>query len=902
MQGQRQPVLGRTAPGALGAPVAAGALSARGAPGGLGAFGAFVAPGGLGACGAFCAFVAPGGLGALGAFGAPGGLGALGTFGAFVAPGGLGACGTFGAFVGPGGLGACGALGGLGAPGTRGVSAISAGRQAHQERAQQRVEGKVERPSRRRRREARGHRRAAPRRQAGEIDHGQRLGRRGGTAGVRRQPRGHAAGRQRHEAGAQHLVAAPDLAEAGGDRRGLEPSDETQAAGEVVGGAARVEPIQEPEALLRERHGQVQGLPRQPADRLRQAAGGRRPRLDLVRQVRQPRQLEQPGERQLHLGAPPQLGQHADGEQRMTAEREEAVFRSDPRRARVRRLSHRQHVRPQAREELLGRRARGGPTSAVAGAAGRPLRRRQRPAVHLAAGGQRQRRQHHEGGRQHVLRQALLQAAAQALGQRSGRAGGRGLRAVAPGAGGRRGGFRHHVGHQPPVRRSDRSRRRMRRPRRACLGVRADRRRRAGSVATGDRRSRLRLSPVAKLVAGRSRDHRRLAHLPAAQQRRLDLSQLDAEAADLHLVVGPPQVIDRTVREVARHVAGAIQARTRRPGRPGQRIGDEALRGQVRPPQVAPRQLHAADEQFARHPHRYLGATAVEQMDCGVGDRPPDRHQPPRAGRIARPVRHVHRGFRRPVEVVQRRPQERVAALLQVPGQRLAARHHPPQGPQARRQRRPGQGGEVLEEGGEHRRDEVQGGDLPRGEGAQQVGGVAVAAGSGHHQARASQERPEQLPNRHVEARRRFLQHPVVRSQPEALLHPQQAVDDAAVGVHGALGPPCRAGGIDHVGQAVRHARGSAAAASAAAARRRAARRRAVGFLAAVRRATVRRAAVQPDRAAGRRLQPRHHRRPQALLCQQHRRPRVPQHVPQALRRIAGVERQIGAARLQDPQ
>ena len=44
-------------------------------------------------------------------------------------------------------------------------------------------------------------------------------------------------------------------------------------------------------------------------------------------------------------------------------------------------------------------------------------------------------------------------------------------------------------------------------------------------------------------------------------QRRLDLAQLDAEAAELHLVVEPAQELDRAVRPAARQVAGAVEPR-----------------------------------------------------------------------------------------------------------------------------------------------------------------------------------------------------------------------------------------------------------------------------------------------------------------------------------------------------
>jgi len=65
----------------------------------------------------------------------------------------------------------------------------------------------------------------------------------------------------------------------------------------------------------------------------------------------------------------------------------------------------------------------------------------------------------------------------------------------------------------------------------------------------------------------------------------------------------------------------------------------------------------------------------------------------------------------------------------------------------------------------------------------------------------ADRERPKELPYGDVEAERRLLQHAVVRAEAVLLLHPQQAVADALVGVHGPLGPARRAGRVDHVRQ-----------------------------------------------------------------------------------------------------
>ena len=66
-------------------------------------------------------------------------------------------------------------------------------------------------------------------------------------------------------------------------------------------------------------------------------------------------------------------------------------------------------------------------------------------------------------------------------------------------------------------------------------------------------------APVA--AGGGERQHHRLPHRRMTLQGDLDLPQLDAEAADLDLVVDPAEELQVAVGEVARAVAGAVEAR-----------------------------------------------------------------------------------------------------------------------------------------------------------------------------------------------------------------------------------------------------------------------------------------------------------------------------------------------------
>ncbi len=79
-------------------------------------------------------------------------------------------------------------------------------------------------------------------------------------------------------------------------------------------------------------------------------------------------------------------------------------------------------------------------------------------------------------------------------------------------------------------------------------------------------------------------------------QHALDLAEFDAEAAQLDLVVGAAEVLQFTVPGPAGQVAGAVHAGA---GLDGVRVGDEAFGGQGGSAEVAARQLHARQMEFA---------------------------------------------------------------------------------------------------------------------------------------------------------------------------------------------------------------------------------------------------------------------------------------------------------------
>ena len=141
------------------------------------------------------------------------------------------------------------------------------------------------------------------------------------------------------------------------------------------------------------------------------------------------------------------------------------------------------------------------------------------------------------------------------------------------------------------------------------------------------------------------------------QQRRLDLTKLDPEAAQLHLLVGAADELQFAVVRPLHHVTGAVHPRTGRP----ERISHKPLRRQTRPIQIPTGNPHPANEQLPRHPRRHQPQTSIQHIRAHVVDRPADRHHiRHRLHRAHRPHRGVCRGLRRAVDVHHHQARTRV--------------------------------------------------------------------------------------------------------------------------------------------------------------------------------------------------------------------------------------------------
>ena len=93
-------------------------------------------------------------------------------------------------------------------------------------------------------------------------------------------------------------------------------------------------------------------------------------------------------------------------------------------------------------------------------------------------------------------------------------------------------------------------------------------------------------------------DNSRLRDVRVRREQRLDLARLDAEAANLDLLVAAPEELNAAIGEEAREVASLVEARARLRR---ERVGDESLGSERGPIEVAARKPAATDVQSTRN-------------------------------------------------------------------------------------------------------------------------------------------------------------------------------------------------------------------------------------------------------------------------------------------------------------
>ncbi|RMR51884.1 hypothetical protein ALP84_00518, partial [Pseudomonas cichorii] len=148
------------------------------------------------------------------------------------------------------------------------------------------------------------------------------------------------------------------------------------------------------------------------------------------------------------------------------------------------------------------------------------------------------------------------------------------------------------------------------------------------------------------------RQHGDFANAGLSQQARLDFTQFDTEAANLHLMVDTSGVLDHAFRSVTGQVAGAIQATAVL----RERVRHKAFGRQGCAVVITPRQTGMADMQLTAASQRYRVEVRVQHVPGQIRNRFANRAGGTQGVRLGdRAIGHVNRGFGDAVHIDQLR-------------------------------------------------------------------------------------------------------------------------------------------------------------------------------------------------------------------------------------------------------
>eukprot|EP00659_Diplonema_papillatum_P008381 gene8380-biopygen8349 len=297
---------------------------------------------------------------------------------------------------------------------------------------------------------------------------------------------------------------------------------------------------------------------------------------------------------------------------------------------------------------------------------------------------------------------------------------------------------------------------------------------------------------------GIQRQHHCFTHRLVFQQAGFNFPQLDAEPANLHLMVDTTEVFHQAIGTLAHQVTGAIQATAVR----GKRIRDKPLRRHPRTLVIPLGKACTADVQLAGRALRHQRQIRIQNVGHTRADDAADRHA---AGALFQDFRgqagqRHHHGFSRAIGVEKQRRLECRANALQVfAGQGLTAgdAHAHRQGLVLR--------GQPLRQLAAIAWGEAQDIDAVPTNQPADFFRVPLALGPQHNLG-TTEQRHQQTLGGSVKVDGIEVQLAVIRAHAEALDHRLAMHGDFAVGHHHALGLAGGTGGVDQVGLMLRQA------------------------------------------------------------------------------------------------
>ena len=252
------------------------------------------------------------------------------------------------------------------------------------------------------------------------------------------------------------------------------------------------------------------------------------------------------------------------------------------------------------------------------------------------------------------------------------------------------------------------------------------------------------------LLAGNifPRQHHRLSHFGKLGKPGLDLAQLYSQPSNLDLIIIPAQILDRAILVPTTQVA-----RTVHPGTfPGsKRILHETLCRQLRPVQITSSHTLTTDVDLACHTDRHRLVSFIQYVESRVRYRSAYRYSSLPLLLITHPVRRIHCRLCRAIHVIE--PALRkyfLETMLKTQAQLLTATEHMTQSPTLLQVI-------SLQEHLQHRWHEVHHRNVLGVDQLHQILRIPMPLRSCHHQAGSVEQRPEELPDRYIEAERCLL-------------------------------------------------------------------------------------------------------------------------------------------------